>query len=225
MSVLLQNTKFGELSVDWEWWIGINGHGHSGGPALEAAIQLVKKAGGAYRDRIHVVNMPVVRGKTAALNRLVEYSKGEWIALLDCDDTWDRNKLMIQRAMAANEAQGAAAIGSFCYYFGDFVSDGPMLPMGWIAPSIIANENPIINSSVIIKRAYARWEDRYGLEDYDLWIRLAKQGLCLYNVPLRLVHHRIHKGSAFNGTGRQDLAGLRAYHRLPDALKGRDTMP
>ena len=211
-SVVLQNTKFGELNLEWEWWIGINGHGPDGGPALAAAIRLMDKISMEHKAQIHVVNMPMVKGKAAALNRLAEYSKGEWIALLDCDDTWERNKLLVQRAMIGNEAQGAVVVGSFCYYFGDLVTDGPLLPMGWISPEIVAHENPMVNSSVLIRRQYARWEDRFGLEDYDLWIRIAQEGGRLYNIPFHLTHHRLHGGSAFNGRGGQDVEALRAYY-------------
>jgi hypothetical protein len=58
----------------------------------------------------------------------------------------------------------------------------------------------------------AHWEERFGLEDYDLWIRAIKGGHTLFNVPHPLVRHRIHKESAFNGKGAQDLKGLLEHH-------------
>jgi len=103
-------------------------------------------------------------------------------------------------------------VGTFCSYFGDVVSDGPVLPSGWIGRERVLLNNPIINSSALVRRGLARWEDRFGLEDYDLWIRLAKEGRGIFNVPHRLVRHRIHAASAFNGKGGQDLSGLHAFH-------------
>jgi hypothetical protein len=105
-----------------------------------------------------------------------------------------------------------AVLGTYCKYFGDVVSNGPTLPAGFISKDMILKSNPLINSSVIIRRHYAYWIDRFGLDDYDLWLRLAKQGLKLFNVPYYLVNHRIHRGSAFNGKCGQNIDGLLAYH-------------
>jgi GT2 family glycosyltransferase len=40
-----------------------------------------------------------------------------------------------------------------------------------------------------------------GIEDYDLWLRLRKQGCKFYNFEQILVKHRIHEASAFNSKG------------------------
>lgn len=211
--------------VTWEWWIGVNGHGPTGGPALAAAERvkdmLDRNTHGWPGRTVHVVNLPHVRGKVAALNALVTRARGEWVAILDCDDTWDSQKLLAQKVATEMVGPDTAAIGTFCWYFGDIVSAGPDLPPGWIRPESWHTGNPLINSSAIVRREHARWEDRFGLEDYDLWIRLLRGGFKIYNIAQRLTHHRIHKGSAFNGKGGQDVAGLLAYHSaLEEALKG-----
>ena len=105
-----------------------------------------------------------------------------------------------------------AVVGTYCKYFGDIESNGPALPAGFISKEMIFKSNPLINSSVIIRRHNAYWIDRFGLDDYDLWLRLAKRGLKIFNIPYHLVHHRIHGGSAFNGKGLQDVDGLLNYH-------------
>ncbi len=69
-----------------------------------------------------------------------------------------------------------------------------------------------MNSSALLRKELAHWEDRFGLEDYDLWIRLSRAGKRLYNLPESLFLHRIHAASAFNGKGRQDAEGLRAFY-------------
>jgi glycosyltransferase involved in cell wall biosynthesis len=167
-----------------------------------------------------VVNLPHVKGKVEALNALVEISAGAaatespWIAVLDCDDTWKRDKLVQQWFAAQALPQQVAVIGTLCSYFGDVVSPGPRLQTEFIQARSLWYGNPIINSSAIIRREFARWEDRFGLEDYDLWFRiLLLQGKLAFNIPSSLVYHRIHAGSAFNGKGRQDVEGLCKYYR------------
>jgi glycosyltransferase involved in cell wall biosynthesis len=196
-SVLLQECA-------WEWWIGINGHGE-GGVALERAMAV------ATDPRIHVVNLPE-RGRVAALNALRAKATGEWIAILDCDDVWEPEKLVAQIAAIQMSPTPIDVIGTFCTYFGEFTG-GPRLPSGWISREEVFRANPIINSSVLIRASAARWEDRYGLEDYDLWLRLAATGHTFFNIPHALVRHRIHGGSAFNGKGGQDLEALLTFHR------------
>jgi len=208
MSVCLQMTSHHSTSFTWEWIIGINGHG-DGGSVLAEAMRIKQKC---MIDTITVVNLPGVEGKVGALNAMTAVAKGDWIAVLDCDDTWERTKLIAQRLAIERAPQPIDVIGTFCRYFGDIVSDGPLLPSGWIPPESFRRSNPIINSSVLIARRLAHWEDRFGLEDYDLWLRLQKEGARFFNVPLHLVNHRIHMASAFNGKGKQDLEGLLHYH-------------
>jgi len=213
MSVCLQNCSYDSTSFTWEWWIGINGHGIHGGDVLLQAKEIQRKCKGSIGDCvIHVVNLPFAKGKVEALNELVSQSKGDWIAVLDCDDTWERDKLLYQKLTVDISPYPIAVIGTLCRYFGEFESNGPNLPVALINNNYFWTGNPIINSSAIIKREYAHWESRFGLEDYDMWLRLSKKDLKFFNVPKRLVNHRIHKKSAFNGKGAQDVTGLLNYH-------------
>lgn len=206
MSVCLQNVKNEVTELTWEWWIGVNGHADE--EVLKKAESVAKKCGGAA---IRVVNLPT-RGKVASLNCLVGKCTGEWIAVLDCDDTWERNKLIYQKIAIDSSKRQIDVCGTYCRYFGDCISNGPKLPAGYISSKDLWASNPLINSSALIRREMALWEDRFGLEDYDLWLRLADSGAVLFNVPEYLVNHRIHAGSAFNGKGKQDVHGLLSYH-------------
>jgi glycosyltransferase involved in cell wall biosynthesis len=210
-SIFLQHRTYGAIDFTWEWWIGINGHGEDGGEALAAALKI--------RDAwphhpIHVVNMPEAKGRVAALNTLCKMTRGEWIAILDCDDLWEQDKLLTQVIALQMSPDPIDAIGTHCSYFGDVTQGAPALPSGWISLDSVLTSNPIINSSVLLRREIAFWEDRCGLEDYDLWIRLARTGRRLFNIPHQLVRHRIHARSAFNASGAQDIEGLRKHHHI-----------
>lgn len=219
LSVFLQRTAGAAVSAPslftWEWIIGVNGHGDSGGEALIAARRieyLAKVANLEGVGSVRVLNLPTVKGKAAAMNALAKEAHGEWVAVLDCDDTWERDKLLAQWLVAENEAVDAAVIGTMAHYFGDVVSKGPLLPHKWVPPHTLLSLNPMINSSTILRRSLAHWEDNYGLDDYDLWFRIVLAGGKLYNLPYYLVHHRIHAASAFNATGKQDREGLLTHY-------------
>jgi glycosyltransferase involved in cell wall biosynthesis len=201
----------------WEWIIGINGHGETGGVAYDRAHRLM-----TYSDRIRVVNLPTAKGKCEAMNQMMDlfHPTVEWVAVLDCDDTWSSTKLAMQKVALEREARGTGVLGTFCTYFGEWNTNGPVLPHGWIHPASVLQSNPLINSSVLIRKELARWSDRFvGLDDYDLWCRLALRGIPFYNIPERLVAHRIHRASAFNAKGIQDVEGLKQFYR--NELNGR----
>lgn len=201
----------------WDWWIGINGHGSTGGAALLAAQRVLQMAAAAgLAERVHVVNMPDVNSKVGAMNGLVAVSTAApWVAVLDCDDLWLPEKLSAQREVVkSGEGASLSVVGTWCNYFGPKIRQpfGPTLPAHFVPPAAFRRGNPIINSSAIVRQDLAHWEDRFGLDDYDLWLRILKEGGRFFNVPRVLTMHQLHEDSAFNGKGGQDVAGLLAWH-------------
>ena len=182
--------------TDWEILIGINGHGYDGGE-----VATIVRGIAALDSRIKVfIQPPPLRGKIESSHGLVLKSRADWICMLDCDDKWEPTKLERQIEASRTIAQNAAAIGSFCYYFGDLSGIVPV-PAGLIHPSQLEKGNPIVNSSAMIQREYCMWKDELisdTMEDYSLWMNISLQGKDLYNVPELLTWHRIHTTSAFN---------------------------
>jgi hypothetical protein len=88
-------------------------------------------------------------------------------------------------------------------FFWDYNGITPDIPLGDFSDSDFTKGNPIINSSVIVKKELCHWIEN-GIEDYDLWLRLRKQNKKFFNVNGVLVMHRIHKNSAFNSKGHVD---------------------
>ena len=197
--------------MDWEVWIGINGHGSDGGEIMP----IVRKIA-ALDPRIHmVIQGPPLKGKVESMNHLVSLATTEWIAVLDCDDVWDRNKLTRQVHTMYHVASDAAVIGTFCRYFGESYAI-PNIPSGYVDSQFLEHTNPIINSSSLIRKQYCTWEYNeidYGIEDFHLWMKICLSGGKLYNIPEILTWHRIHKTSAFNSQGYSD-APLREWYRL-----------
>ena len=182
--------------TDWELLIGINGHGYDGG-----TVATIARGIAVLDSRIKVfIQPPPLKGKIESSHHLVIKSKADWICMLDCDDKWEPTKLEKQIEASRTVAKNAAAIGSFCYYFGDLTGIVPV-PAGLIHPSQLETSNPIVNSSAMIQREYCLWKDEDisgTMEDYSLWMNISLQGKDLYNVPELLTWHRIHTTSAFN---------------------------
>ena len=175
---------------DWEIIIAINGHSQNSNE-----YQIAKEYE-SISDKIRVYDFYNVWGKAETLNSMIPYCKYDYVAILDIDDLWNDNKLEIQSRFL-NKYD---VIGSQCVYFGDLENINPQIPLGDISDFDFTLVNPIINSSVIIRKELCHWVEN-GIEDYDLWLRLKSECKTFYNCNDVLVKHRIHKSSAFNSNG------------------------
>jgi glycosyltransferase involved in cell wall biosynthesis len=177
---------------EWELIIGINGHDK------DSNVFKIAKKYENVDNRIKVYDLFNIKGKSNALNKMIEFCKYDFIALLDVDDIWHHKKLEIQTKFI----NYYDVIGSNCIWFGDINGIVPKIPQYDFSKFDFATVNPIINSSAIIKKELCYWKDEFnGIEDYDLWIRLRKLKKKFYNCPEILVKHRIHQNSAFNSKG------------------------
>ncbi len=186
--------------TDWNCWIVLNGIG------LREDAKAVATAVAAMDDRNNRIHVLESQGtdKCEALNDALTRTAAPWIALLDVDDRWLPTKLQVQMA-AANDMPDVAVIGTHCRYFGS-MSGCPAIPTGLIDPSVLRTVNPLINSSVLLRRPLAHWT--YGpaniakhMEDYYLWMQLTLAGHRFFNCPAILTEHRVHPASAFNSHG------------------------
>ena len=174
---------------DWELIIGINGH------PKESEVYKIAKKWEERDHRIKVYDLYEIKGKSNALNEMIKYCQYDWISLIDVDDKWLPKKLESQIPYM----EKYDVIGTHCQYFGD-KNGQPDIPVGDLKEYDFTKVNPIINSSCLLRKSLAIWEEN-GIEDYDLWLKLWKQGKQFYNVESIQVMHRIHRESAFNAKG------------------------
>jgi glycosyltransferase involved in cell wall biosynthesis len=180
--------------LDWELIIGINGH------QPESNVYKIAKQFENVSPKIKVYDFYSIKGKSNTLNHMLNYCKYDYIALLDVDDIWLPKKLEIQSKYLNNYD----VIGTNCILFGDIAGVVPKIPQNDISNFNFAEVNPIINSSSIIRKPLCHWNEN-GIEDYDLWLRLRKLNKTFFNCSEILVKHRIHKLSAFNSKGNNNL--------------------
>ena len=131
------------------------------------------------------------RGIAAARNRGIRESRGEFIALLDSDDYWHPEKLKRQvNYLTENPQYGMVATRcSSIAPDGTFRKKNRPGKSGWILTDIFKS-NFIRTSSALITR---KCLDTVGLfdeslpecEEYDLWLRIAKDfPIAFINEPL-----------------------------------------
>ena len=181
--------------IEWELIIGINGH------SPNSETYKIAKSYEAKSNKIRVYDLIDIRGKSNALNHMLQYCNHDYIAILDVDDIWMDNKLQTQFIYCFVYD----VIGSQCVYFGSMDGISPRIPLNDISHIDFSLCNPIINSSVIMRKEFCYWNSANdGVEDYELWLALRKQGKRFYNCSDILVKHRIHQTSAFNTQNHSD---------------------
>jgi glycosyltransferase involved in cell wall biosynthesis len=181
--------------IHWELIIAINGHPPNSDVYIKAKEYEMKS------DKIKVLDLHELSSKATTLNAIVPYCSFDYIAILDVDDIWSARKLEVQENYLQHNYD---VVGSRCIYFGERNGIVPTIPIGDIQSFDFKSYNPIINSSCIVRKELCHWDvhwNKYGIEDYALWLHLKKQGKRFFNCNEILVKHRIHNTSAYNSKG------------------------
>lgn len=192
---------------DYEVLLGVNGW-PANSDVFQMANAMVAASGIAKKAR--VLDLVGAKGKSEALNALTKEACGSWIALLDVDDLWHPQKLEIQMRYK----ESADILGTAAIYFGEQEGQ-PRIPFGDVSQEDFWKVNPLLNSSVVLRKELAAWnpENRI-LEDYELWLRLRytprPTPLRFWNCPEVLLKHRIHRQSFFNNNNRDFVGELRS---------------
>jgi glycosyltransferase involved in cell wall biosynthesis len=146
------------------------------------------------------------KGKSKTLNRLFEISSGEYITILDGDDVWLPTKLEDQLGHMTKNSK-TDVCSSWCYYCNEASEITGQLRTAETHDQIIekcfSGDNQIVNSAFIARRYAIKtiggWDETLpALEDYDMWIKLLRDGFRFYNIQNFLILHRLHSNSNFN---------------------------
>lgn len=173
--------------TDWELIIGINGLSQN------KILRITKKIK-YFKDRRIKLSVSPQAGKCRVLNKLKNKALYNYICLIDVDDLWMPDKLEEQLKLI-NKYD---VIGSDAEYFGD-KEGSPGIFLGELSKEMFSWQNPILNSTVMMKKEYISWDENWeGLDDYNLWIDLLSKNKTFYNVPKVLMKHRLHDKSFFN---------------------------
>lgn len=191
LSVINQTYK------NWELIIGINGHKPDSDIILKIKDTVNNLINNFHNDNLKKQIKIIIydtKGKPATLNKMINNANGDYIAILDVDDYWLSEKLEKQIPYLYNYD----VIGTNCRYFGKY-SHCPNIPFGDLTNyDFIINGNPIINSSSLIRKELAIWNENERFDDYELWLELSLNKKKFYNISDILCMHRIYNNSSFN---------------------------
>ncbi|WP_160296936.1 glycosyltransferase family 2 protein [Photobacterium halotolerans] len=144
-------------------------------------------------------------GRAKALNKGVDISNGEYIAILDADDLFLSDKLESQvKVLDSNLELFLVATD---YVVGEsYAATAVNKNIGKVELLTIRDflrGNPICHSSVLMRKEIAHYDEgRRRHLDLELWLRLSKNEKKIAILREPLTFKRLHKGQSFESKGR-----------------------
>ncbi|HSR63956.1 MAG TPA: glycosyltransferase [Gammaproteobacteria bacterium] len=165
------------------------------------------------------------RGVSAARNLGIQYAEGDWIALLDSDDTWHGNKL--KRQLLALEENPAYRV---CHTNEIWIRDGVRVnPMkkhqkrgGFIFRDCLPRCAMSPSSTLIHREIFERVgmfdENLPACEDYDLWLRISARYPVLFINKELVTKYGGHEDQLSQKYPAMDRFRIRSLARLLDQV-------
>lgn len=166
--------------------------------------------------RIKVYSSVINRGVAATRNAALEYATGKYVAFIDADDLWAKNKLSSQIVFMRKHDAGLSHT-SFAY----LKEDGHVRERGFInADECIdmkryMQTSQIGMSTVMIDRDKIKYihfpEDRELCEDARLWMKYLREGEKFYGLDKILLLYRVRSEQL---SRRKDKMAWSAFKRF-----------
>jgi teichuronic acid biosynthesis glycosyltransferase TuaG len=170
--------------------------------SMDNTFSVLKK----FKEEFKTYNLVLIKtqgiGRGRALNLGVSKAQTDWIAIIDADDIWHKMKLKIQ-CQIIEEHKNIDVLGANTDLFS---KSEELVENNEVNNDIIIKKldkmllysNQISHSSVLIKKELCNYdENRKSQFDYELWLRLKKNGYVLARTKSVLSFHRIHEMQQF----------------------------
>lgn len=156
----------------------------------------------AQKDgRIRLLGDPKNRGLAYSLNACIHNARGRYLARMDDDDISDPKRLRVQFDFMESHPE-IPFVGCSAYLIDQDGAWGVRRMPQSPSRRDFMRYSPYIHPTVMIRRsvfdtqtAYQSAAQTLRCEDYELFMRLRKAGVCGYNMPEILFHYREDKSS------------------------------
>jgi len=135
------------------------------------------------------------QGISNTLNKIIEICNGEFLARMDCDDISLPNRLIEQiewMALTNSDISGSSIVvfNEFMYKKVKYPILNEEIYAKLLFSTPFAHPTVMIKTKVIKKLKYNCDFDK--AEDYELWVRAAKNNCVMTNIPKVLLYYRLH---------------------------------
>ena len=175
-------------------------------------IQEIKKKD----KRIFIIQNPKTMGAGESRNIGIDNSKGNYIAFLDADDTWQNDKLSTQiKFMKSNNYEITHT--SYSIVDESQRTIGKRVARNFFKLNELLKSCDIGTSTVIIKRNLIDDDVKFASlktkEDYVLWLKLLEKNTKIYGIDEILTFWTKSRSSLSSSTFQKLVDGYRVYNK------------
>ena len=182
--------------------------------STDGSAEIIKR----YNDnRIVVITHKKNMGLVYSLNEGVSLCKSEYLARMDGDDISEKNRFKTQIEYL-NDHTEVGLCGTWAKSINEagIIVDYMIPPNNLLSrynfwkPGVIIHPTLMIRTELLKKYGYGNQYDR--AEDYDLWMRMGKDGVVIRNIPIFLYRYRINPNGISNSNrAEQEESSFRAF--------------
>lgn len=168
-------------------------------------------------NRIKVLKNISNIGAGRSRNKGIEFSRGEYLAFLDCDDIWDKNKLKEQlKFMILNDYKISFTSYHIIENKGNIIGSRKATKVLFYKDLIkscdIGLSTVIIKKKILNNKDY-RFADLKTKEDYVLWLKLSKANFNFYGLDKFLTKWKKLDKSLSSNMFQKILDGFKVYNK------------
>lgn len=155
------------------------------------------------------------QGLVSALNQGVSEATNRWIARFDVDDTYEKERLEVQRTYIDKSVVGIFTDYDFYSEHGQYLGviptaiDSRAVTISLISSTRTAHPSVLFDKEAVLEVGGYREID-FPAEDLSLWLRLSRRGK-LISIPKVLLHYRLSGNSI---TGQKRSEAIEKKHQL-----------
>ena len=150
----------------------------------------------------------------SALNQGISESTNRWIARFDVDDTYEKERLEVQRTYIDKSVVGIFTDYDFYSEHGQYLGviptaiDSRAVTISLISSTRTAHPSVLFDKEAVLEVGGYREID-FPAEDLSLWLRLSRRGK-LISIPKVLLHYRL-SGNSITGQKRISPSSINEF--------------
>ena len=149
-------------------------------------------------SRVKLIDNKINRGVSYTRHVGLLQARGEYIAILDSDDSWQKDKLQKQISLILSKNAKLVFTGVSFIDENNFKKTWIMHVPESINYKTLLYQNMITNSSALVEKTlYEQYESMGDQmhEDYACWLRILRSGVIAYGINEPLIEYRVSSQS------------------------------